>query len=225
MITIKAKKQYGERVVLDVDLSFAEGKRYAVIGANGSGKSTLLKILAGQLKSVGSYSPRQNDVGYMPQDCFAFSLSLKNNVRLACPEFPKLFSGARKLYYKRCDTLIKKMGLHALRKKNAAKLSGGETQRMTLCRVLVDRHSLLLLDEPTSAMDVNAVTTAESALGDYLDEYSPTLIFATHSIAQAERMADEVIFMFNGIALERGTPKQIFNGPRTDELKAFLKNI
>ena len=105
------------------------------------------------------------------------------------------------------------MGLWNLRHKNAKKLSGGETQRMALCRVLVARHKVLLPDEPTSAMDVEATAVAEKVLDGYYSSYSPTIIFATHSIKQAERIADYVLFLHDGKLVEYGAPKDLFGSP------------
>lgn len=227
MIEIKAKKKYADRTVLDVDLVFEQGKRYALIGANGSGKTTLLKILGKQLKAQGSV--REDGIKntcYMPQNSYAFSMSLKKNVFLACPDLDRIRDRKMRIYYNdRCHTLIDDMGLWKLRFKNAARLSGGETQRMALCRALVVKHDLLLLDEPTSAMDVSAAMTAESVVRNYCDRFSTTLIFATHSIKQAERLADEVIFLHEGKAIERGVPSEILNAPTSEELKTFLASV
>lgn len=226
MIKINANKKYGDRVVLDVDLEFEEGKRYALIGANGSGKSTLLKILDGQLKAKGEKQLNGADnVGYMPQNSYAFSMSLKSNVFLACPDASRFDRKTRIYYNDRCFELIDKMGLWKLRYKNAAKLSGGETQRMALCRTLVMKHDMLLLDEPTSAMDVAAAVIAENVIEEYCKTFAPTVIFATHSLKQAARLADEVLFLHDGKVIERGIPDEILTNPQSEDLKTFLLNV
>ena len=117
------------------------------------------------------------------------------------------------------------MGLWELKNKNALKLSGGETQRMALCRVFADKHEVLLLDEPTSAMDVAATAVAENMLDNYCAEFSPIVIFATHSVIQALSLADEVLFLSNGILTERGDPREILLNPKTEKLKLFLSNV
>ena len=232
MLNLSCRKTYDKKVVLDVDgLIFEKGKRYAVIGSNGSGKSTLLKIIGGLIKpDKGAFFETDfpvdgNTVCYMAQTSYAFDLSLKRNVYVACPGLPRLKSREKRLYFKnRCNKIISDMGLWELRNKNALKLSGGETQRMAMCRVFASKHELLLLDEPTSAMDVGATAIAEKILLNYCDEFAPTVIFATHSVNQAARIADEILFLSDGKIAERGAPDAILNNPSSDELKSFLSN-
>ncbi len=233
MIELTVKKHYGERTVLDINsLTFEEHKRYAIVGANGSGKTTLLKIIGNLEKADKGYDIdkifelNKKDICYMPQSSFAFSMSLTRNVFLACPDLPRIKNKNTRVFYNdRCHKLIYDMGLWKLRYKNAAKLSGGETQRMAMCRALVAKHDILLLDEPTSSMDVSATAIAEKVLEQYCAEFHPTVIFATHSIRQAIRFADEVIFMSEGKVVERGASNTLFDNPQSDELKAFLENM
>jgi len=219
MIEINLTKKYGERLVLDVQLTFEKGKKYALIGANGSGKSTLLKLISKIEKptSGSTDSIKDNDICYMTQTSYAFDMSLKSNIFIACPTFKE-----KVFYNDRVYSLISKMGLWDLRYKNASKLSGGETQRMALARSLVQKHDILLLDEPTSAMDLGATAIAERVLSEYYLEYSPTIIFATHSIKQAERFADYVIFLKDGKVKEIADAKDFISNPQSEELKAFL---
>lgn len=233
MLNLSCKKTYDGKVVLDVGgLIFEKGKRYAVIGSNGSGKTTLLKIIGGVIKPDKNaifetdFAGGGNTICYMSQTSYAFDMSLKRNVYVACPDLPRIKSRDTRLYYKnRCNDLIRDMGLWELKNKNALKLSGGETQRMALCRVFADKHEVLLLDEPTSAMDVAATAVAENMLDNYCAEFSPIVIFATHSVNQALRLADEVLFLSNGILTERGDPREILLNPKTEKLKSFLSNV
>lgn len=215
---ITALKKYGERVVLNVNLTFDKGKIYAVIGSNGSGKSTLLKILAGLLKYDGQADsgPEKHDIGYLPQKSYAFDMSVINNMLL------NNMIRERKTRKKEAEELLKDFGLLYLRKKNAASLSGGETQRLAFARLFMREFKLLLLDEPTASMDVNSTVLTEGNLLKYREKYSPTVIFATHSFAQAKRLADEVIFLSDGICEERGAPEVIFENPRSEITRQFL---
>ncbi|MCQ2602902.1 MAG: ATP-binding cassette domain-containing protein, partial [Clostridia bacterium] len=205
------------------DFTIDRNVHCALIGANGSGKSTLLQIIDGQLKPDRDSKIdgiKDAKICYMPQSSYAFDMSLKSNVFLGCPA--RFKEKDRVFYNNRIFKLIDDMGLWKLRFKNAAKLSGGETQRMALCRTLVQKHDILLLDEPTSAMDISATATAENVLSSYIDEYSPTLIFATHSLKQAERIADTIIFLKDGKIVEYGT-SEILENPSSQELKEFLQ--
>ena len=219
MLNLSCKKTYDGKVVLDVGgLIFEKGKRYAVIGSNGSGKTTMLKIIGGVIKPDKNaifetdFPSGGNTICYMSQTSYAFDMSLKRNVYVACPDLPRLKCRDTRLYYKnRCNDLIRDMGLWELKNKNALKLSGGETQRMALCRVFADKHEILLLDE--------------NMLDNYCAEFSPTVIFATHSVNQALRLADEVLFLCNGILTERGNPRAILLNPKSEKLKSFLSNV
>ena len=105
--------------VLDVGgLIFEKGKRYAVIGSNGSGKTTMLKIIGGLIKPDKNaifetdFAGGGNTICYMSQTSYAFDMSLKRNVYVACPDLPRLKCRDTRLYYKnRCNDLIRDMGL------------------------------------------------------------------------------------------------------------------
>lgn len=215
MINISAIKSFDKKTVLEIlNISLEENKCYALMGANGSGKSTLLKIIDRQLKSDNGARTENVKVGYMPQSSYAFSMSVKRNILL-----PLKWS-ERKRYSKKADYLIKELGLEKYGKKNATRLSGGETQRMAFCRALLVPCDLLLLDEPTSAMDVEQARTVINLLKQ--EKKDRTVIFATHSIKQAEELADEVLFLYNGKLIERGEPSQILRNPKTNEIRDFI---
>ena len=223
---IVAKKTF-DRKVLDADVQLEEHKIYALIGANGSGKSTLLKVLSSVINPDTDSSidiPFKNDeVYYMPQMPYTFDLSVYNNIKLG---IPLKYSTGEKIYCKyRIDTMLKTIDLYQLRKANAQTLSGGERQKMALIRSLVVRHNLLLLDEPTSAMDINATLKAEELIQKYKEEFDGTIIMATHSIKQAQRLADVVLFLDNGEIKEIADAQTFIDHPQSDELKDFLQKI
>ena len=223
---IVAKKTF-DRKVLDADVQLEEHKIYALIGANGSGKSTLLKVLSSVINPDTDSSidiPFKNDeVYYMPQMPYTFDLSVYNNIKLG---IPLKYSTGEKIYCKyRIDTMLKTIDLYQLRKANAQTLSGGERQKMALIRSLVVRHNLLLLDEPTSAMDINATLKAEELIKKYKEEFDGTIIMATHSIKQAQRLADVVLFLDNGEIKEIADAQTFLDHPQSDELKDFLQKI
>lgn len=210
------KKIYNKRVVLDIEkFVFEQGKKYAIMGSNGSGKSTLLKIIAKQEKSTNGkvLLPKKLNLAYMPQSNFAFSLSVKQNLLVAL-SWAKQYSHRGKAI-----RLLKDIGLYGLRKKNATTLSGGETQKIALCRTFMKSHDMYLLDEPTSAMDIQSSLLAENVIEQNLN--NKLLIFATHSLKQAERFADIIIFMDKGKIVEFGT-NEILKNPKSETLKQFL---
>lgn len=191
MITLTGvKKTYKDKIALDIpEFTFRDGIRYALVGANGSGKSTLIKLIAGIIKSDGGgiSNDKSQKTVYMPQKPYAFNMSVKANLKIA--------AGG-----KDADALLEKLKISHLKRKNAARLSGGETQKMALARAALAGGDILLLDEPTSAMDMESAALAENLI---LEEYAgKTVIFATHSITQAERLADEIIFLDAGQIIE-----------------------
>lgn len=217
MIEITAKKTYGERVVLDItSLKLEDSKKYALIGANGSGKSTLLKCIAGIIAYDGDIKNLTENYAYMPQNNYAFSLSVKNNILIARP-----FTEKKKLSLQ-AEEIMGKLDLTGLKDKNASRLSGGETQKIALARVLITKRDILLLDEPTSSMDINSAVKAEIAIAEYCSNNKTTLIFATHSMQQAKRLADEIIFMKDGKVIEKGEPDILLAHPSNIETENFI---
>ena len=207
-------KKYGDRVVLDIPLLELErGKAYAIIGANGSGKTTFLKILAGVL--VPSSGATNLGAGatqvFMPQKSFAFDISVLNNLL------------AIKNDKKRALDILSRLELGHLAKRRAGKLSGGETQRLALARLLMSDFNIMLLDEPTFAMDINSALVAEKVIKTVSKEQGATLIFSTHSMPQAARLADEAIFLHNGKICEQTKADIFINKPQSEQAAKFLQ--
>lgn len=212
MINItKLKKEYRERTVLDIDkLEIKDGEMLAVAGANGSGKTTFLKILAGQLKKTDGELSLPENVLYMPQQSYAFRGNLLENITLGKADKEK------------GEKLLEKLELFHLKDKKAVSLSGGELQRLSLCRILVRKAELLLLDEPTSACDAKGAELVVEAIKEYRKETDCTVIMTTHSPALAINAADRLIILNNGKIEADGEPLRILNEPKTDWAKSFI---
>lgn len=212
MIDVKRlKKEYGERTVLDIDtLEISDGEILAVAGANGSGKTTLLKILAGQIRPTGGELSLPGKILYMPQQSYAFRGDLIKNVTLGNADREKAVK------------LLDKLGLSRLADKKAASLSGGELQRLSLCRILARTADLLLLDEPTSACDAKGAELVVEAIKEYRRETRCTVIMTTHSPALAMNAADRLIILNNGKIEADGPPAAVLNEPKTDWAKSFI---
>ena len=186
-------KYYGDTIVLDIDtFHFERGKKYALVGSNGSGKSTLIKILA-KLESTdsGTVVINSKNVGYMPQASYGFNMSVTNNVLLSYPV------KERKSRKNEVDLLLDSLELTPLAKKNGSNLSGGETQRLALARLLSLPRDVLLLDEPTASLDTLGTEKVENLLKDYANKNNTTIIFATHSAEQAKNLADVILRIEN----------------------------
>ena len=198
MILPALKKTYQGQVVLDIpSIEIADGSIVAICGQNGSGKSTLAKILAGiekpdtETKQELSASP--DHVGYLPQQSYAFHMSVRSNILLnKDPKKTKQENVAQ------AEALLQKIGLENMAKKNAKKLSGGETQKMALARLLMKPYKLLILDEPTASMDTASLPTAEEIIRDYQSRTGCTILIITHSPEQAQRLSGQIIQLEDG---------------------------
>ena len=206
-------KSYDGRKVLDFPgMDLEPGKIYAVIGANGSGKSTFSKILAGVLKADrrGKWL-EGSTVGYMPQKNYAFRMTTRANILLNGKDV------------KRAENLMDALQIRHLENKRANFLSGGETARMALARLMMRSYNVVILDEPTAAMDMETTILSEHLIVDYVRETGCTLILVTHSLQQARRIADEVLYFHKGVLLESGPKSQILYGPQKAETRGFLE--
>lgn len=204
-------KTYPGKRVLDLPpLELQEGQIHAVIGANGCGKSTFARILAGVLPADGGRVSLGDRIGYMPQRNYAFQMTVLRNLMLGGGDKAAAMD------------LLARFGLAELAEQNAKKLSGGETARMALARLLMQAYPFLILDEPTAAMDVTAALQAENILRDYQQKKACTVLLVTHSLKQARRLADRVLFLQNGRLVEEGEASQVLDCPRHPDTRAFL---
>ena len=206
-------KTYETTKVLDFPgMELQPGKVYAIIGANGSGKSTFAKILTGVLPADRKGKLMDaSSVGYMPQKNYAFRMTTRANI---------LLNGADEA---RASALMDALQLKSLEHKRADKLSGGETARMALARLMMNRYDLVILDEPTAAMDMETTVLAEKRIAAYVRETGCALILVTHSLQQAKRLADEVLYFHKGKLLEHGPRDRVLETPERAETRQFLE--
>ena len=190
-------------------LELESSKICAVIGSNGSGKSTFARVLAGALPADAPFSP-PGDVGYLPQRGYPFRMSVRANL---------LLPGGGEA---RAEELIGALGIAHLAGRRADRLSGGELARMALARVLMVPRRLLILDEPTAAMDMESTALAEELLLRTCRETGCALLLVTHSLPQARRLADEALFFHRGALWEAGPASRVLHRPERPETAQFL---
>jgi ABC-2 type transport system ATP-binding protein len=198
-------KRFGDRVALrDVSFEAADGELVAVIGPNGAGKTTLLSIVGGLLKAdAGEVSPAPREVGWVPQQGAVYTkLSVAENLRLFA-RLEKVADPAAAV-----DRMLDQTGLRDRARDELGTLSGGNRQRVNIAAGLLSDPPVLLLDEPSSALDPRQ----RERLWDFilgLAQGGTTVVFSTHDVGEAERYADRVLVLADGELLFAGTPGEL----------------
>jgi ABC-2 type transport system ATP-binding protein len=198
-------KRFGERVALKgVSLRATRGELVAIIGPNGAGKTTLLSILAGvQRADSGSVSHGPDEVGWVPQQPALYGkLTVAENLRLfarleRCPDVQGAVEG-----------MLRQTGLEERAGDPVAELSGGNRQRVNIAIGLLSAPEVLLLDEPSAALDPRQRERLWEFIGG-LAEQGTTVVFSTHNVQEAERYADQVVVLADGERLFAGTPREL----------------
>lgn len=242
MIEIKGlKKSFGDNVVLDgVDLTINKGDVIAIIGPSGTGKSTLLRCIdrlekpeSGTLSMEGlevdlTHASRRETINIRKRTAMVFQnwnlFSKKNaleNVMEGLMVVKKINKEeARKTALKHLEGV----GLLDHAGHYPRHLSGGQQQRVAIARALAMEPELLLLDEPTSALDPELVgEVLETILKVAAEGY--TMLLVSHEMNFVRKVATRVIFLEDGHILEDGTPKEIFQHPKNDRVREFIRKI
>ena len=231
-------KAFGDRAVLGgIDLAVQEHDAVVLIGASGSGKSTLLRcidlleeiddgdvLLDGEVITDPSVDTDRirGRIGFVFQQFNLFPhLSALDNVTLA----PVRVHGVpRRAAEERGRALLTRFGLGGRERDYPDRLSGGQQQRVAIVRALATNPRLILLDEVTSALDPELVGEVLDVIAELKAE-GMTMIFATHEMAFARAVANEVCFLHEGVILERGAPEAIFDAPQAPETQRFLERV
>jgi polar amino acid transport system ATP-binding protein len=231
-------KAFGPQVVLGgIDLAVREHEAVALIGASGSGKSTLLRcidllveiddgdvLIDGEVVTDPSVRPAavRRRLGMVFQAFNLFPhLTVLENVTLA----PRRVGGlSRAEAEARARELLARFGLAGRERDYPDRLSGGQQQRVAIVRALAAEPRALLLDEVTSALDPELVGEVLGAVRELKAE-GITMLIATHEMAFAREVADEVCFLCDGLIVERGTPERIFSEPEREETRRFLRRV
>jgi ABC-2 type transport system ATP-binding protein len=198
-------KRFGEREALrDVSLSAARGELVAVIGPNGAGKTTLLSILARiQPADGGSVDWPSGEVGWVPQQPAVYGkLTVEENLALFA-RLEKVADVAASV-----DRMLDLSDLGDRARDEVGRLSGGNQQRVNIAVGLVAQPELLLLDEPSAALDPRQ----RARLWEFilrLAEEGTAVVYATHNVQEAERYADRLVVLADGEELFTGPPREL----------------
>ena len=199
-------------MVLSVDLEIKEGEFLALSGVSGSGKTTLLRIVAGLEKAKGTISvgdevwqdaafslpPQKRKIGYVFQDYALFpNMTVLENL---------LFVNKDLLLAER---LLELTELRDMKERLPNSLSGGQQQRVSMCRAMMNRPKLLLMDEPLSALDPKMRTKLQDEILKLHKEFGTTTIMVSHDPSEMYRLASRVVVLEEGKIISDGNPKEV----------------
>lgn len=238
------KKSFGQNEILKgISFDLQKGEVLSIIGSSGSGKTTLLRCInflefaeegiinvngetiynAQTDKKLKENQLRKKRLhfGLVFQD---FNLFPQYNVLQNLTLAPlQLKMGTKDELEKQAMEIIKKVGLEDRITHYPSQLSGGQKQRVAIARALMLNPDVLCFDEPTSALDPELTGEVLKVIKS-LKTGNSTMIVVTHEMEFAKNVSDKVIFMANGVIEEYGEPKQLFENPKSNKLKAFLSN-
>lgn len=238
----RLSKSFGAKQILkEIQLEVEKGKVIVVIGPSGSGKTTLLRCLnllempdRGKLRideveldfsqkiskrQIFSLR-RQTGMVFQSYNLFPHLTALENVMEGLVTVKGEMKEKARM----KAEGLLSKVGLKDKMNEYPYQLSGGQQQRVGIARALAMDPKVMLFDEPTSALDPELVGEVLKVMKE-LAQDGMTMIVVTHEMRFASEVADEVLFMDQGVIVERGKPEQIFHSPKEERTKQFLQLI
>ena len=198
----------------------------SIIGPNGAGKTSFIKLLVGLVKPhsgeilFSKNNKIPNTIGYVPQKIILLRRTVKENLShaLALSNYP---SNKKE---QRINEILKFSNLKHLSKKSARNLSIGEQQLLSVMRSLISRPTFLILDEPCANLDLYTTKVIENIL-KIASSNGVKVIIVTHDLFQAKRVANEIIFFYNGKVIEQNKSTVFFKKPRSREAKNFQKGL
>ena len=213
-------------IISDLSVNIFSEKITIIMGPNGAGKSIFLKLLNGIIKPTSGkilWNKSKDFSLIMRKQALVFQkpILLRRSVMANLDFIDSLFN-IKSEFDK--DQLLKIVDLLNQKNQPARLLSLGEQQRLSLIRALLIRPSLIMLDEPTANLDPASTKIIEDIIVS-LKEFGIKIIFVTHNILQAKRLADEVIFFDKGKLIEHKNAKEFFTKPSSKQVSKYLNGI
>jgi putative spermidine/putrescine transport system ATP-binding protein len=228
------EKSFGPaRVVKDFNLGIQKGEFVSLLGPSGCGKTTVLRMVAGfetpssgviniNGKDVVQQRPNQRNIGMVFQAYALFpNLTVAQNVGFGL----KIKGVGRAESDARVAEMLALIGLPDLGNRFPFQLSGGQQQRVALARALAVKPSVLLLDEPLSALDAKIRVSLRTEIREIQRKLGITTIFVTHDQEEALSISDRIVVMNGGIAEQVGAPFEVYNRPTTKFVASFVGTL
>jgi len=228
------RKAFGEKDVLnDVSLDVATGEFLAILGPSGCGKSTLLRVVAGLLRAdrgtvriagreMNGVPSRDRGIGFVFQDYALFpKMTVRDNVSfgLRIRETP---AGDRN---RKTSEMLELVGLAEEADRSVETLSGGQRQRVALARALAVSPSLLLLDEPLSALDIKVRERLRREIAAVQKKVGITTLIVTHDQEEAMELGDRIAVMNEGRFEQIASPRDVYQAPATEFVAKFIGEV
>ena len=224
-------RSFGDvHAVTGIDLDIYEGEFITLLGPSGSGKTTVLRMIAGfekpdagsislSGKDVSQLPPYERDVNTVFQDYALFPhMNVLSNI-----EYGLRVKGVAKAErLERASEALHQVRLEGYGERKPSQLSGGQRQRVALARALVNRPSVLLLDEPLGALDLKLREQMQIELKALQRAVGITFIFVTHDQEEALTMSDRIAVFNQGKIEQLGTPREIYDSPRSSFVSEFV---
>lgn len=240
------RKHFGSLQVLkDISLSVDSGEVVSIIGPSGSGKSTLLRcatflerINGGEIRYMGeraAHTDENGNVVYVPPAVLRsfhsyyglvfqqFNLFPHYSVLKNLTDAPvKVQLRSKEEAESTAMELLKKMGIEDKANAYPYQLSGGQQQRVAIARALAMKPNILFFDEPTSALDPELTGEVLRVIRQLAEE-KMTMVVVTHEMPFAKAVSNRVLFMAEGVVVEQGDPREVFENPKEERTKQFLR--
>jgi|SRR5882672_4249543 len=213
------------RLIIDrVSMEVGEGPRTIILGPNGAGKSVLMRLCHGLLKPSGGSIVWRGTNGGRRRQAMVFQrpVMLRRSALANVAYGLKLTGVAPRERELRARDVLEAVGLASVADRPARVLSGGEQQKLALARAWALGPEVLFLDEPTANLDPGATRDVETIVGQ-IRAGGTKIVMTTHSLGQAKRLGDEILFLNQGRLVERSPVDRFFAKPTSAEADAFIR--
>jgi len=215
-----------------INLNVNAGEFFILLGPTGAGKTVIIETIAGMIpptsgtilvngRDITNSVPERRGIGIVYQDYALFpNLSVVENIRFGL----RYIKGRKDKQELWVQTLLQKLGIEEIKDRSVKNLSGGEQQRTALARALAVKPSVLLLDEPLSALDPQFRKEIRTMLQQIHQEFGMTMIMITHDLTDAVELGQRVAIINRGSIEQTGDIAQVFQNPATSFIKTFLQH-